>query len=292
LIAPFFIFFFIIGIPFSPPPPPLKKTRHALSLQKDKIHPFTREVNMKKSLVWLAILCVAIFAQEPDPTPAPAVDSASVAVPEPEPVAPAAEPAPAVPPVPVAVDAPKPLSLAEALNSSSLPAGCKEDFTSVLGKEGFSMGSFIVDLPVEAAKVKIKMKAPFGKPKDSDKTSVGLTVGCINALPESPAEIGSLLSDIGRKAGLSMAAGGSGPTNIPNEGGSGGGKVAKIVISSLMMASGLGLGIYGITLNSDVKDNVSKGKGKDAMDAAASRDMFYGIGASLLGSGLIVLIAF
>jgi hypothetical protein len=235
---------------------------------------FTKEDNMKKSLAWLTLLCVAIFAQEPAPVAEPAAAPAPVSAP------------PAVPK----------MSLAEALGSTSLSASCKEDFTSVLGKDGFSMGSFMKDLPVAVAKVKVQMKAPFGKPKDSDKTSAGVTVACIKSLPENPADIGSLLADIGMKAGLSMAAGagdGSIPTNIPNEGGSGGGsKVAKIVISSLMMASGLGLGVYGITLNGDVKDNVSKGKGKAAMDAALSRDMFYGIGGALLGSGLIVLIAF
>jgi hypothetical protein len=97
-------------------------------------------------------------------------------------------------------------SVSQALRESSLPGGCVGDFTSLLETDGFSMGKFVKDLPVAVAKVKLQMKSPFGKPKDGDKTSVGLTVGCIKSLPESPAEIQGLLKDIALKAGLSFAA--------------------------------------------------------------------------------------
>jgi hypothetical protein len=64
----------------------------------------------------------------------------------------------------------------------------------------------VKDLPPAVAKVKLQMKSPFGKPKDGDRTSVGLTVGCIKSLPESPAKIQGLLKDIALKTGLSFAA--------------------------------------------------------------------------------------
>jgi hypothetical protein len=69
------------------------------------------------------------------------------------------------------------------------------------------MAGFAKELVPAAAKTKLQLKAPFGKPKDSDMTSAGLTVGCIRTLPESPAEVQSLLKDIALKAGLDFAAG-------------------------------------------------------------------------------------
>jgi hypothetical protein len=104
-------------------------------------------------------------------------------------------------PAPVAEQPQPVVSLAQALKGS-LPSGCVEDFVSLLDGEGFSMGKFVKDLPPAVAKVKVQMKSPFGKPKDDDKTSVGLSVGCIKSLPESPAEIQGLLKDIALKAGL------------------------------------------------------------------------------------------
>jgi hypothetical protein len=110
------------------------------------------------------------------------------------------EPAPPVP-APVAEQPQSVVSLAQVLKGS-LPSGCVEDFVSILEGEGFSMGKFVRDLPPAVAKVKVQMKSPFGKPKDDEKTSVGLSVGCIKSLPESPAEIQGLLKDIALKAGL------------------------------------------------------------------------------------------
>jgi hypothetical protein len=97
---------------------------------------------------------------------------------------------------------PQLLPLVQQLRESSLPVGCVADFAQVLKEDGFSMGKFVKDLPPAVAKVKVKLKSPFGKPKDDDKTDVGLTVGCIKSLPESPAEIQGLLKDIALKAGL------------------------------------------------------------------------------------------
>jgi hypothetical protein len=107
-----------------------------------------------------------------------------------------------------AIMLPKPIPLSQALRVSGLSGSCLDDFANVLGKKGFNMTNFLKDLPPAVVKVKLQMKSPFpfGKPKDGDLTSVGLTVGCIKALPESPAEIQSLLKNISLKAGLSFAA--------------------------------------------------------------------------------------
>jgi hypothetical protein len=110
-------------------------------------------------------------------------------------------------PVAAAVAALPAMSLAGALGSTSLSRSCVEDFTNVFGKSGFNIGNFAKELVTSVAKTKLQLKAPFGKPKDSDMTSAGLTVGCIRTLPESPAEIQSLLKDIALKAGLDFAAG-------------------------------------------------------------------------------------
>jgi hypothetical protein len=73
--------------------------------------------------------------------------------------------------------------MAQMLSGTSLSKGCVEDFTSVLGKSGFNMGNWAKELVPAVAKTKLQLKAPFGKPKDSDMTSAGLTVGCIKTLP-------------------------------------------------------------------------------------------------------------
>jgi hypothetical protein len=99
------------------------------------------------------------------------------------------------------------MPLSQALGSSSLPKGCVEDFTALFKKSSFSMSNFAKELPIAVAKTKLQLKSPFGKPKDSDMTSAGLTVGCIKTLPESPTEILSLLKDIALKAGLDFVAG-------------------------------------------------------------------------------------
>jgi hypothetical protein len=130
---------------------------------------------------------------------------------EPVPIAePAAEPAPVLVPAHKVLPAFAPalpvvtMSVAQALGSTSLSRGCVEDFTNVFGKSGFNISNFAKELVTAVAKTKLQLKAPFGKPKDSDMTSAGLTVGCIRTLPESPAELQSLLKDISLKAGLDL----------------------------------------------------------------------------------------
>jgi len=112
---------------------------------------------------------------------------------------------PSLPQSALVAELPKPMSVAQALSSTNLPKGCSEDFTNLLGKDGFDMAKFMKELPQDVAKVKLQLKSPFGKPKDSDKTNSGLTVGCVKDLPESPAEVTSLLKDIGLKMGLDLA---------------------------------------------------------------------------------------
>jgi hypothetical protein len=137
----------------------------------------------------LSTLAAPVAAVEPvAPAPAPAAP-------------PPAAPAPVHFPAPVAAQ-PQLLPLVQQLRESSLPIGCVADFAQVLKEDGFSMGKFVKELPPAVAKVKVKLKSPFGKPKDDDKTDVGLSVGCIKSLPESPAEIQGLLKDIALKAGL------------------------------------------------------------------------------------------
>lgn len=142
----------------------------------------------------------------PVPVSAPAPASKSAAAPAPTSKS-AAAPAPAPSPAaPILFELPNTMSVAEALKSSKLSKECVEDFTSLMEKEGFNIAGFLKELVPSVAKTKLMLKSPFGKPKDGDKTSVGLTVGCIKTLPESPGEIQSLLQDIAMKVGLNFAA--------------------------------------------------------------------------------------
>jgi uncharacterized protein (TIGR02145 family) len=61
-------------------------------------------------------------------------------------------------------------------------------------------------LPAAVIKAKAQAELPFGKPKDSEKTSIGMTFGCLKVFPESPGEIQSLLKDVGLKIGTDLAA--------------------------------------------------------------------------------------
>jgi len=191
---------------------------------------------------------------------------------------------------------PSVMSIAQALKSSNVPGGCTEDFSSLFEDEDFDLANFMKKLPQDVAKVKLQMKSPFGKPKDSDKTSSGVTVACIKALPESPAEVATLLKDISVKIGLDLAveatanfAGNSIPANVANE--SGGGMFGRVSAIGLAVG-GLGAIIYGITQNSEVSSNVDRGNGKAAVDAESRRNISYGIGAGLLAGGLIFYLVF
>jgi hypothetical protein len=253
------------------------------------------DFNMKRCIFAFFIACLfanAFAQEEPDYVPPPAADTAAAPPPEPTPAP--APPAPA--PLPALVAALPKLSVAQALSGVNLSGSCVGDFTSLLEKDGFDMAKFMKELPQDVAKVKLKMKSPFGKPKDSDKTGSGLSVGCVKALPESPSEIASLLKDISLKMGLDLAAGaaedfagGSIPANIPNEGRGG---VFGTVMSISLAAGGLAAIVYGVMQNDNVSSYVDSKRGKAAVDAEKSRNMSYGIGAALLAGGLIIYLVF
>jgi len=86
------------------------------------------------------------------------------------------------------------LSVASAAN---IPSSCAEEIITISKGNGFDMQKFTSSLVPAVAKAKLQAKAPFGKPKDSDKTDIGMTFGCLKAFPESATEITSLLKDIG-----------------------------------------------------------------------------------------------
>jgi hypothetical protein len=62
------------------------------------------------------------------------------------------------------------------------------------------MAELVKELGIEVAKVKAQSKAPLqfllGPGPDSKVTSIGMTVGCLKAFPESASEVQSLLKDL------------------------------------------------------------------------------------------------
>jgi len=84
------------------------------------------------------------------------------------------------------------------VSAQGLSKACMDEILALPAKDpNFSASKFLTDLPVEVTKTKVKLKLPFGKPKDSEVTSVGITVGCIKTFPESPAQIATTVKDIG-----------------------------------------------------------------------------------------------
>jgi len=191
-------------------------------------------------------------------------------------------------------------SVAQALGGSRVPSGCVEDFTSILERNDFEMAKFAKDLSADVAKVRLQLKSPFGKPNDGDRTSSGVTVSCIKALPESPAEVTALLKDISIKLGLDLAADAvasnvtysSIPANVETQQSSSGSGMLKPAVSIGLATVGLGAIIYGISKNSDVVHYVERRNGKAAVDAESSRNLSYGIGAALLAGGIVVYLVF
>jgi uncharacterized protein (TIGR02145 family) len=88
---------------------------------------------------------------------------------------------------------------------------CIEEVMNLSEEDGFDMQDFIKELLPAAIKVKAQAKAPLqfllGPGPDNKVTDIGLTVGCLKALPESPGEIKSLLMNVGLEVGKSVAAG-------------------------------------------------------------------------------------
>jgi hypothetical protein len=83
--------------------------------------------------------------------------------------------------------------------AANLPKNCTDEIVALSKGSGFSMSQFTSDLPPAVVKAKAQAKLPFGKPKDSDKTSIGMTFGCLKNFPESPGEIQSLLKDVSQE---------------------------------------------------------------------------------------------
>jgi len=81
--------------------------------------------------------------------------------------------------------------------AADIPKNCMEEVAVLSKGNSFDVQKFTSDLPPAVAKAKLQAKAPFGKPKDSDKTDIGITFGCLKAFPESPDEIQPLLKNIG-----------------------------------------------------------------------------------------------
>jgi hypothetical protein len=91
-------------------------------------------------------------------------------------------------------------------SAADIPKNCTEEIINISKRNGFDMQKFMGDLLPAVTKAKLQAKAPFGKPKDSDKMDIGMTFGCLKAFPESQSEITSLLKGIGLETAKSMAA--------------------------------------------------------------------------------------
>ncbi|GBU24926.1 hypothetical protein R83H12_01562 [Fibrobacteria bacterium R8-3-H12] len=75
---------------------------------------------------------------------------------------------------------------------------CISEFTSLPSKRNdFVLDNFLKDLPAEVLKTKAQMKLPFGKPKLDKITDIGISVGCLNAFPESPDELANMVKAVG-----------------------------------------------------------------------------------------------
>lgn len=84
--------------------------------------------------------------------------------------------------------------------AKGLSKECISEFTSLPSKRNdFVLDNFLKDLPAEVLKTKAQMKLPFGKPKLDKITDIGISVGCLNAFPESPEELTNVVKSIGAK---------------------------------------------------------------------------------------------
>jgi hypothetical protein len=91
------------------------------------------------------------------------------------------------------------LAFTSAAFAANLPKNCTDEIVALSKGSSFSMPQFASDLPAAVVKAKAQAKLPFGKPKDSEKTSIGMTFGCLKVFPESPGEIQSLLKDVSQE---------------------------------------------------------------------------------------------
>ena len=89
--------------------------------------------------------------------------------------------------------------------AAGIPGNCAEEIITLSKSNGFDMQAFTTNLLFAVAKAKLQARDIL-KPKDSDKTDIGITFGCLKAFPESPSEIASLLEDISLKTGSNAVA--------------------------------------------------------------------------------------
>jgi len=100
------------------------------------------------------------------------------------------------------------LILAQTPFAQGLSKKCRDELVAIpKSKANFDLASFSKDLVAEVVKVKAQMKLPFGKPADNKVTGIGITVGCLKAFPETPAQILTLLKEAGLDAAKNAAAG-------------------------------------------------------------------------------------
>lgn len=82
--------------------------------------------------------------------------------------------------------------------AQGLSKNCIDEIVAISKKNAnFDLMNFSKDLVTETVKVKAQLKLPFGKPADSKVTDIGMTVGCLKALPENPAQLQGMLKGLG-----------------------------------------------------------------------------------------------
>jgi len=82
--------------------------------------------------------------------------------------------------------------------SAALPKKCIDEILAAKEKNSnLDVPGFLKELSTTVVKTKARLMVPFGKPKDSEVTDIGITVGCIKAFPESPTEVAVAIKDIG-----------------------------------------------------------------------------------------------
>jgi len=94
-----------------------------------------------------------------------------------------------------------------------LSQSCISEFAKLPETQAnFNAEQFLKELPAEVAKVKAQQKLPFGKPADSKKTDIGITVGCLKQFPESASAIAPMLKDLSLEMTKNTAASKLSPT--------------------------------------------------------------------------------
>jgi hypothetical protein len=90
--------------------------------------------------------------------------------------------------------------------AQGLSKNCVDELIAAQAKSK-DAASFSKDLVAEVVKTKAQLKLPFGKPKDSKVTGIGMTVGCLKNFPETPEGVASTLASAGLSAATGAAAG-------------------------------------------------------------------------------------